>query len=55
MLLFYFCAENKTIKIVYVDKALPPRCLTTMEKNLWFHKFGVKSLICHGRHPECSK
>jgi hypothetical protein len=55
MLFFYFCAENESFKIVYVDKALPPRGLTTMEKNLWFHKFGVKLLICYGRHPECSE
>ena len=53
---FYpFFAENKTFRVVYVDKALPPRCLTTMEKNLWFHKFGIKSLICRRRREECSE
>lgn len=48
----YAQCEDETVKVVYVDKALPPRCLTTVEKNLWFHKFGVKSLLCHKREQK---
>ncbi|XP_023703080.1 little elongation complex subunit 2 isoform X2 [Cryptotermes secundus] len=45
--------DDETVKVVYVDKALPPRSLTTVEKNLWFHKFGVKSLLYPRRGPKC--
>ncbi|XP_069683679.1 little elongation complex subunit 2-like isoform X2 [Periplaneta americana] len=48
-----YARNGSTKKVVYVDKALPRSSLSTMEKNFWFHKFGVKALICHGKHPKC--
>jgi hypothetical protein len=48
-----YLAEDEAVKVVYVDKALPPRSMTTVEKNLWFHKFAVKSLMCGRRRQKC--
>ncbi|KAJ9575755.1 hypothetical protein L9F63_007401, partial [Diploptera punctata] len=39
-------------KVVFVDKPLPPRTLTTGDKNHWYYRIGVKPILCHSRHPK---
>ncbi|XP_067004556.2 little elongation complex subunit 2 [Anabrus simplex] len=37
----------KQRKVVFVDKALAPKTMTVAERNIWYHKLGVRMLVCH--------
>ncbi|XP_047120106.1 little elongation complex subunit 2-like isoform X1 [Schistocerca piceifrons] len=36
-------------KVVYIDKPLPPRSMSIMDKNKWYHKYGIRALLCRPR------
>ena len=42
--------EEYIQRVVYIDKPFPPKALTTRDKNLWYHRFGLKTILQHPFH-----
>ena len=42
--------EEYIQRVIYIDKPFPPKVLTTRDKNLWYHRFGLKTILQHPFH-----